>query len=516
MRFTGIDWAIVAFYLGITTLGGLLCERLVKGNLAHFVVAGRQIRKFLLAAAGSAAEVGLIAVMYLGEEAYARGFSAFMLPVLILVTQAFIGFSGFCVLRYRQTGAVTMGHYAEMRYSSSFRMFSGAFQFLAVLLTISMFPIAGGAFITYFLGLPANFQVGGATLPTVPLVTAALLAPVIAYTMAGGTVSVAFTDYMQFVMAWIAMAIVTVLVLADCSWGRIVGAVQQTYGALGFNPLLQEGKQGYGIYWLGFMTLQYIYGALVWPPINLRVSSSKDPKAAKQMYAIMSSLHPGRCGMIIVWGLAALAVVPTAVISLEHLPAGYDRLVRMPYYLGTLMPPIVLGLFAAGLLAAEMSNVSAYFMATSTVGTQDILFPLLRRRGLSSATKVRIHRGVILALAVFAFCWGLWYGLNTTLFTYLMLSGAVYSPGAGAFLTFGLYWKRANAVGAYASMVAGAILPLVCIVARFESPNTNYILGFLSYIVAFAGMYAGTRIGERLGVKARLVQQPEEAAVLQR
>jgi Na+/proline symporter len=505
-----IDWAIVAFYLGITTVGGLLCEQLIRGSIAHFVVAGRQIRKFLLAAAGSAAEVGLIAVMYLAEEAYAHGLSALMLPVLILATQAFIGFTGFCIVRYRQTGAITMGHYAEMRYSGSFRIFSGLFQFLAVLLTISMFPIVGGAFITYFLGLPANFEFLGLTLPTVPLVTAALLVPVIAYTMAGGTVSVAFTDYMQFVMAWVAMVIVTVLVLADCSWGRIVGAVHQTYGALGFNPLLQEGKRGYGLYWLLFMVLQYIYGSLVWPPINLRVSSSKEPKAARQMYVIMSALHPGRCGMLMLWGLAALVMVPAAVISLEHLPAGYDRLVRMPYYLGTIMPPVVLGLFAAGMLAAEMSNVSAYFMATSAVATQDILFPCLGKHQPSSQAKVTIHRLVILVLAVFAFVWGLLYGLNTTLFTYLMMSGAVYSPGAGAFLTLGLYWKRANVVGAYGAMVAGGILPLICIFTKFDNPNTQFILAFLAYVVAFGAMVAGSLIGERFGVKPELATEAHQ------
>jgi len=501
LRITLIDWIIPVVFLTAIAVGGMLCERLVKGNIDHFLVAGRKIRKFLLAAAGSAAEVGLIAVMFIAEEAYTRGLSALMLPILALYGQVIVGFTGFCVERYRATGAVTMGHFAEMRYGRAFRVFSGAFQFTAILLTIAMFPIAGGTFLTYLLNLPSNFQVWGWAVPTVPVVTAALVAPVIGYTVAGGTISVAFTDYAQFAIAWVSMAVVTVIVLLNCSWGTIVHSVHQTFGALGVNPFLQEGIKGYGIFWIGWMLCQYVWGNLVWPPINLRIASSKEPKAARQMFMITAGLMPGRQGMIILWGLAALVMVPTAVLSVEYLPAGWERLVRMPYYLGTIMPPVVVGLFLAGMIAAEMSNVSAYFMASSAIATQDIIFPWLRGRELSSKSQVRINRLVLLSLAVFAYVFGLVYGLNQTLFTYLMMSAAVYTPGAGAFLTFGLYSKRANVVGAFAGMVAGGILPMLCIVLKFENPNTQFMLAFLSYIAAFVAMIVGTLVGERLGVK---------------
>ena len=501
MRITLIDVIIPLVYLTAVAIGGLMCERLVKGSIAHFLVAGRKIRKFLLASAGSAAEVGLIAVMFIAEEAYTRGLSALMLPVMALYGQVIVGFTGFCVERYRQTGAVTMGHYAEMRYGRSFRIFSGSFQFIAILLTIAMFPIAAGTFLTYLLDLPASFQFLGLTVPTVPVVTAALVAPVIGYTIAGGTISVAFTDYAQFAIAWVSMAVVTVVVLMNCSWGKIMSTVHQTFGALGVNPFLHQGAKGYGIFWIGWMLCQYIWGNLVWPPINLRIASSKEPKAARQMFMITAGLMPGRQGMIILWGLAALVMVPTAAISVKYLPAGWEQLVRMPYYLGTIMPPVVVGLFLAGMIAAEMSNVSAYFMASSAIATQDIIFPAVRGKELSSKAKVTINRLVLLCLAVFAYIFGLMYGLNQTLFTYLMMSAAVYTPGAGAFLTFGLYSKRANVVGAFAGMMAGGILPMLCIVLKFENPNTQFMLAFLSYIAAFVAMILGTLVGERFGVK---------------
>ena len=55
----------------------------------------------------------------------------------------------------------------------------------------------------------------------------------------------------------------------------------------------------------------------------------------------------------------------------------------------------------------------------------------------------------------FLLIWGLWYELGQDLWDYMVVTGAIYFPGAFAILLLGLYWKRASSFGAYLALLAG-------------------------------------------------------------
>ena len=65
----------------------------------------------------------------------------------------------------------------------------------------------------------------------------ALLAMVVLYTVLGGMLSVLVTDFLQFIVMSAGLLVVTVLILKEVGWTRLVETVQAHHGAGGFSPL---------------------------------------------------------------------------------------------------------------------------------------------------------------------------------------------------------------------------------------------------------------------------------------
>jgi len=99
---------------------------------------------------------------------------------------------------------------------------------------------------------------------------------------------------------------------------------------------------------------------------------------------------------------------------------------------------------------------------------------------------------------------GIWHELKGTAFRYLLDVTTIYYAGGLAVLVAGLYWKRANTLGAYLAFIFGAILPVAYVIEDMTisssagaaagfigsglSPNMR---GLLSFVLGFAGMGLG-------------------------
>ena len=126
----------------------------------------------------------------------------------------------------------------------------------------------------------------------------------------------------------------------------------------------------------------------------------------------------------------------------------------MPRFLGHLLPSGLLGLVAAGMLAAFMSTHDSYLLCWSSVLTQDVIAPLGGDR-MSNRSRLNLTRLLIFAIGIFLLIWSLWYELRQDLWDYMAITGAIYFTGAFALLVAGLYWKKASRVGAYLALVVG-------------------------------------------------------------
>lgn len=90
-------------------------------------------------------------------------------------------------------------------------------------------------------------------------------------------------------------------------------------------------------------------------------------------------------------------------------------------------------------------------------------------------------------------CWGLWYKIPGAVFFYLYITGNIFLSGSFWIVIGGLYWKRANSVGAYSALILGAATSLL----YFFLPHPDEWagrLGFLSFLAGFLGMGVGSLV----------------------
>jgi SSS family solute:Na+ symporter len=225
-------------------------------------------------------------------------------------------------------------------------------------------------------------------------------------------------------------------------------------------------------------------------PAASKSFASESPEVGRKVFLYTGITLAGRYMIPMFWGVAALAMFGPSL----------NPTTAMPKLLGAVVPSGFLGLMIAGMLAASMSTYSAYMLAWSSVATRDIIAPLSKKQ-MSERTTIMLSRIISTAIGIFILIFGLYYELPATAFQYIAITGAMYAAGAFGCVAFGLYWKRANIVGAYCSLGLGAIAPIVFLVLeQFKGTLPTALLflvdvnisGFLSFVLAVVGMIVGS------------------------
>ena len=202
-----VDWAIVIVPL-LFVLAVAVYTRRYTRSVADFLSAGRCAGRYLLANARGESDSGLANSMSQFEVIMV---SAFMLsfwqkiqiPVTIL-----IGISGFVLYRFRETRALTLAQFLEMRYSRSFRLFMGGLAFVAGILNYGIFPAVSARFFIYFLDLPHTlFGVS-----TFALIMASYLACTLFMTLIGGQVTLMIVDCIEGLLSHLIYIVLAVTV----------------------------------------------------------------------------------------------------------------------------------------------------------------------------------------------------------------------------------------------------------------------------------------------------------------
>ncbi|MEX0719568.1 MAG: sodium:solute symporter family protein [Balneolaceae bacterium] len=493
MNFSAIDWVILISYLSITIYIGIWVKKYVQ-NLSGYIVAGRKIKVSLGIATFTATELGTVTFVYFGELGYVSGFSCFIIGILALIAYTTVGKTGFIIEKLREYGMMTIPEFYELRFNKNVRIIGGIILFVGGVLNMGIFLKFDGIFLSEVMGFGPQ---------ALGFIMTFMLIIVMSYTILGGMFSVVITDFMQYIVLSIAMFATTIIVLMEVDLSTISTALDSQYGEAGYNPIINPRFGWSFIIWI---LVTNIAAAALWQPGTSKALSSKSPAIAKKVFWVTGLTFAGRAMIPMFWGVAALA----------YFGADESSAAAMPMLLGELLPMGLLGLLVAGLLAASMSTYSSYVLAWSSVLTLDVI-SCLKPGGFSEKITIWIARFISGLIGLFLLVFGLWYQIPETAFQYIFITGTMYTAGALGTVTAGLYWKKANDVGAHSALLLGAVVPAgFLILEKFSESLPGWLafvtdvnfVGFLSFILAALGMIVGSLLTQK-STPAKVINEAE-------
>ncbi len=177
-----------------------------------------------------------------------------------------ITLTGFAVYRFRETRAMTLGQFLEIRYSKRFRIFSGVLQSIAGIVNYALFPAVGARFVVYFCDLPTHIYLFGMNWPTFGFVMAFFLGLAVVITTLGGQITIMATDCIQGILSYPMYVMVVVAIVVAFSWnGHIVPTLlARPEGQSMLNPFDIIQLRDFNLFYVVTGLILYIYGLLSW------------------------------------------------------------------------------------------------------------------------------------------------------------------------------------------------------------------------------------------------------------
>ncbi len=301
-----IDWLIVLIPILIVLAVALRAQRYVRG-VADFLTAGRVAGRYVVAVAGAEAGMGLISIVAVAEMHFKSGFAlnfwqGLGMPITILVT-----LTGFALYRFRETRAMTLAQFLEIRYSKRFRIFAGILQAVSGIVNYGLFPAVGARFLMYFCDLPISFELMGLTWPTYGVVMAIFLSLAVFIITLGGQITVMVTDCIQGILSYPMYLIIVVTIIISFSWWDQMAPtlMDRPPGESMLNPFDTYNLRDFNLFYIVVGLLLGPYNILSWSGAQGYNTAAITPHEQK-MGKILGTWRLG-FSMLMIWFLAISA-----------------------------------------------------------------------------------------------------------------------------------------------------------------------------------------------------------------
>jgi SSS family solute:Na+ symporter len=440
------DWVVILGvtlgYLALSLVVGVASGRGASRGTEGFVAGDRALGFLVMYFIMGASIFSAFAFLGGPGWAYSRGAAAFYIlsyGTVGLVPWYFFGPR--VAALGRRFGYVTQAELFAHRFDS--RALSGMLALVSII-----------AFVPYL-----TLQIKGAgyvfnvvTEGRIPVWLGAAIAygVVLVYVLASGVMGVAWTNTLQGIFM-MAMAWGLGLYLPHKLYGGF-GAMFEQLATRAPEMLTAPGLTGSGSAWTwGGYSSAIIVSALgfsLWPHYFMKIYTARDVRTIKKTVVfyptfqifLIPILFIGFAGILEFPGVEpADAILPTILTALE-------------------LPPVVIGLFCAGALAASMSTGDAILHAAGSVLVRDLYKPLFRPT-LDDTAQTRLIRVLIVIIGLVAYYFAVVSKLDLVL---LLLLSYGFLAQLFPVLLATFFWPRATGPGVLAGLAAGFLAVIVC------------------------------------------------------
>lgn len=462
--------SIVTFVLYIVVLIAIGVITYVKAkSYSDYTLAGRSNNKWVAAISAESSDMSGWLLMGLPGAAYAGGFSSIWIMIGLIFGTMFNWI--FVANRLRVATEVynvfSITEYFEKRVNDktgSVALVSGLAIIVFMIINASAEIIGSGKL------LNATFGMDYSTGIVVGLVI------VVLYTFLGGYMAVSWSNLFQGTIMFFALLFVPIAVIVKIGgYEEVLRHLHQTNpsffqflnGETEFFPALSIilGGLGVGLCYFGMVHVLTCF-------MSIKHSSEiKDSTFIATTWVSISTF-----GAILVGMLGAYLFPKIADPEQIFFAMG-----------SSYFPPYMLGLFAASVMAAILSSVSAYVIVAAAAFGANIVKHYAK--DIDEAKIVNLERLAVVVISLLAFLMSL---KSNLVFSIALLAAAGLGSSFGPLVLFSLYSRDINKTGAIASIIVGLVVVIFWYYSGFSAYIYELVPGFIASCLALS---VGTRLG---------------------
>jgi len=472
MNMTMLDWWVVGGVMALFLSMAYMANRL-STSVSDYLVAGRCAGRYMLTVASGTEWIGAIHIVAMFQIYYKTGLNGLWWVMLTSPILVYLAISGLGIFRFRETRAMTLSQFLEMRYSPGVRIAAGVVTWVTGVLNFAIFPAVSAKVMITLLGLPKEFALAGMEhIPTFPVAAAFMLIIPSFFVLGGGHTTVIITDFIQgMFMNIIAVVIVTLLLFTFFHWDQVVEVLKMApAGASKLDPIHTSDTKDFNAYFFLINIIAGVYGVLSNVPSQGFMGSGKNAHEQRMGQLLGQLRWQGLLVFFMVIALVATvilnhpahretaAAVNRVLDSVSTNTADESRSQAMvAAVLPHILPVGVLGLFGAVLLAALISCHTGFMHAWGSVMLQDIIMPF-RKKPFETRQHIWALRIAIIGVCLIVYALSLLIKQQENILMYFAAVNSIWLGPAGALMLGGLYWSRGTKRGAVVTMTAGVVI----------------------------------------------------------
>lgn len=436
---------ISIYFIGIIGVGIYYSKRVNEDE--DLILASRSMTLPFLISSIVATWIGAGVVMGAATEAFTFGFQGIIFdpfaPMLTLILSGL-----FIAHKIRKAKYTTVVDFYVSRYGKRLSSIFVILQLLSGMAWQAGQLVSLGVIISLTTGLSAA---------TATIIGACV---VVMVTWFGGLHALSRLDMLALILILTGLVVMLPYAFGHEAVGGISGFLENASNwnelpafSLGYSNAVDAAGDTYGYMWYtGILGVTYLIAAwscvtmgdLSCTTLTLRALAAKDEKTASRGFIIGGVMYLV-IGMIpVILGMCVYMINPDfPILQADHV---------LPWFADSFLPGWAAVLFIVSLAAAIMSTTGDNLLGDSTIIGHNLV--KFFKPDMSPKQTLKVIRLIIPFVALAALSVGLYF---QSIYKLIVFAGALLFPTMTATYLGGLFWKKGNTIGAFASFVSGVV-----------------------------------------------------------